>query len=314
MSEQMLDDQFIYLTNRGAAIFKAALGPLGGRRFERGDQQIDLLYFDRYLGQEHPDDVEIGLQLIDRRRTIPLDNKASMATAMIEMGIEDPRVYFSLDEVPNDENLLWYVKDPMSTGGKGVSVVRRSKIVETFKPGFIIQEAVTDLLLHEGHKFTLRIYVLVVKGCVYLFNSGLVVRHAQPYNPLSEDPAVQYDHSGYMDTQGAVKLLPLFELNDHEGILNSLRKKIPTALSAFKNLLKYEPEDRFCLFGVDVLVKNDLSTVLVEINDRPNIVHTPLLNEQVNVPMIREMVMVLRGGGAELPSVDGWQFDLVSKL
>jgi len=109
--------EFGFLTNRGSAVFAAALVPLGGRVFAESDRHIDLLYFDRFGGNVPPADVNFGFQLIDRQRTIPLDNKARMASQLIEAGIDYPRVYFDIDDVPNESDTLWFIKAPLMTSG-----------------------------------------------------------------------------------------------------------------------------------------------------------------------------------------------------
>jgi hypothetical protein len=42
-----------------------------------------------------------------------------------------------------------------------------------------------------------------------------------------------------------------------------------------------------------MLIRSDGRAVLVEINDRPNLVHTPLINRKVNIPMLRAMALQL---------------------
>ena len=82
----------------------------------------------------------------------------------------------------------------------------REEISRNFEFGDIIQEAIQDLLLKDGKKFTLRVYVLVHEARVYLFQDGIVVLHGAAYDPRSVDPKVQYDHTGYMGRKTEVEI------------------------------------------------------------------------------------------------------------
>ncbi|HAJ76939.1 MAG: hypothetical protein QGG54_18215 [Gammaproteobacteria bacterium] len=160
---------FVYFSNRGSQIFKRALQPLGGREYRPGDARIDLLYFDQVGGKIPPQGPSIGFHLIDRQRTMQLDNKSNMANVLIDSGISYPRVYFTEEDVPDEPGSLWFIKDPLATGGKRIRVVTREQIADHFYFGAIIQEAVQDLVLIEAKKFTQRIYLLVYQGKIYLF-------------------------------------------------------------------------------------------------------------------------------------------------
>jgi hypothetical protein len=195
--------------------------------------------------------------------------------------------------VPDEPESLWFIKDPAATAGRGIKVVAREQVSENFNFGCIIQEAVQDLALLDGRKFTLRAYVLVNNGELYLFSEGICVLHAAPYDPLSQDPSVQFEHSGYMEADSPVKLLCFNTFPQHQQVMANLRLTVCDVFSAFSNLLKYEKPHTYCLFGVDVLVTTDLSTVIIEINDRPNLVHTKHINEAINVPMVRSLYCIL---------------------
>ncbi|MDA1371879.1 MAG: hypothetical protein O2971_14100 [Proteobacteria bacterium] len=284
---------FVYLSNRGSEIFRAALEPIGGREYQEGDPHIDLLYFDQFGGKEPPRIPTIGFTLIDRQRTIPLDNKSSMANALIDVGITYPRVFFTEEDVPDEPGSLWFIKDPLTTAGKGISVVTREQIARRFQFGAIIQEAVQDVALINNRKFTLRIYVLVNRGKLFLYPAGIIVLHGAQYDPLSVDPLVQFEHNGYMNEDSPIKMLPFTEFASHVAVFENLGPHLVDTFAAFSDLLKYEKAHTYCLFGLDVLVRRDLSTVLVEINDRPNLVHTRRINEQVNIPVVQAMCCVL---------------------
>lgn len=306
--------EFVFHTNRASAIFFAALAPLGGRKFGATDRHIDLLYFDGYGGKTPPDDVTVGFHLIDRQRTIPLDNKAKMAALLLAAGINYPRVYFDPAAVPQETETLWFIKDPMLTAGKGIQVVRSWEIADSFRPGCIIQEAVQDLLLIQQRKFTLRAYVLVNRGQLYLFPEAISVMHGADYEPLSQEPRVQFDHIGYMSAESPVEMRPFRELSASDIVMDNLAAEMQTVFGAFRDLLRFEKAHTYCLFGIDVLVKADLGTVLIEINDRPNLMHRKEINERVNIPLVRALCCILEPARSASLTSDAPQFELIAAL
>ena len=309
----MLGEEFIFLSNRGSKNFAAALQPLGGRPFEEADKQIDLLYFDTYGGKTAPE-VPVGFHLIDRRQTIPLDHKSQMASLLQLADINDPRVYFEPEDVPLDPDLLWIVKNPLLTGGKELYVVPRGQVAEYWEPGNIIQEVVQDLLLIDEKKFTLRMYLLVHDGNLYFYPEGFAVIHAARYVHDSCDPQVQFVHKGYMSPDSSIELRPLSSIPQHEAILAKLPDYLASMFVAFADFLNKEGSDTYCLFGIDLLVRRDLSSVLIEINDRPNLVHTSSINEGVNIPMLRSMYCVLDSSKAALLGAQEKPFEFISEL
>lgn len=309
---------FLYFTNRASAQFSAAFTPLSGRSFDAqhdDSARIDFLYFDTYGGKQAPVVAESCLSLIPRQRTMALDNKESMARALLVAGQTYPRVFFDANDVPDDPASLWFVKSPISSAGRGIQVMSRDQLLQQQPAQVVIQEAVRDLSLIDGRKYTLRLYVLVNRGRVYLYGDGFVIVHAALYQPESRDPAVQFAHEGYMRTDSGVRLEILSGLRGSMDILRSAAISISDVFRVFSDRLKYEKPQHYCLFGIDLLVRNDGSTVLIEINDRPNLAHTTQVNERVNIPMLQAMLATLDSRWQASHRYPGAaQFDLLTEL
>ncbi len=309
-NEDQPDKEFVFFSNRAARLFAAALAPLGGRAHRPGENplQIDLLYFDSFTPATvlqqvaEPTDTESiesliserCLTLIPRSRTRALDDKAELARALLAEGVEDVRVYFAAADVPNEPDSLWYVKEPFRSGGEGIAVVTWSELQTRNCRGSIIQEAIQDLTLVNGRKFTLRLYVLVHAGRAYLYEDGFAVVHAVPYQVGSTDPRVQFVHAGYLDPASGIELIELKEIANASTILANAARMLSKILPVFRDRFRFEPDTQYCLFGVDVLVRDNLECVLVEVNDRPNLVHSQEINERVNVPMLQALVETLK--------------------
>lgn len=287
---------FSFLSNRNESLFRAALEPVGGMPWRSGDPQVDLLYFDQYGGQRPPPGLRAHCELMDRARSIPLDHKRQLAQTLQAQGLDLPRHYFSPDALPAERDTLWYVKDPLSTGGKRLWLCRRDEVADFFEPGFIIQEALTDVALYHGRKFTLRTYVLVHEASVYWYPDSFLVIHGADYDPATLDPEAHFSHIGYMQPDTKIRLVPSMQYRHYFRMETPLVELIQDVWQLFEAQLgKSNPAGRFCLFGLDVLQLADGRVALIEINDRPNLQHTDEINRLVNQPMLQAMARLLLG-------------------
>lgn len=281
-----------YLSNRASRNFAAALTPLGASAYVSGHSKIDFLYFNTYQGKTPPEGVAIDIALIERKKTIPLDHKALLAKRLIERKICDPMVYFEISDVPKDRNKLWYIKDPLSSAGKSISVVKYDELKDCFKTGHIIQEAITDICLVDSRKFTLRIYILVYQNQIYLYPDGIMIIHGLEYDANSTDFTVQVDHRGYTEPNSKVQMKPFSTYHLYVPLMVNIAHTAPQIFQSFSDLLEAD-SSRYCLFGLDYLCRQNRTVALIEVNDRPNLLHTNEINQKINIEMIRDMVVLI---------------------
>jgi len=78
---------------------------------------------------------------------------------------------------------MWIVKPPNGNSGHGIQVVENIQSINT-KEATIVQKYISKPYLIKGHKFDLRLYVLITSLdplIVYLYGDGLVRFATQPY-------------------------------------------------------------------------------------------------------------------------------------
>jgi hypothetical protein len=286
-------DKFVFHTNRGPGIFRQGLEPWGGVEFKEGDGSVQLLYFDGYGGRSFPSDIAVRYQLLERSHTLPLDHKVLSARRLQEHGVNYPQVYFKAEDVPADAALFWYVKDPLSTGGKKVFLCNRSNIGSFHQPGYLIQEAIQDVALIDDRKFTIRAYALVHAGVVYLYADSILVIHGKAYDPANPDPHIHYVHDGYAKPDADVRMLPSSAYAGYGEMWGEMMNVTRDAFAAFADELAHSDASRYCIFGLDFLQTADNQVALIEINDRPNFVHTKQINAEINAKMVEALLQVL---------------------
>jgi len=84
------------------------------------------------------------------------------------------------DELPNT---MWILKPLGSSCGKGIKLINK-KFIGKKIPGYLISEYIQNPHLLMGHKYDLRIYVLVTNNDplkIYLFDNGLTRICTEPY-------------------------------------------------------------------------------------------------------------------------------------
>ena len=289
--------KFTFLVNRTVKNFDTALKAAEGALFKEGDKRLDFTYFIKNYPQSPlvlPENVPIKHKLMDRCLTATLDHKKSLASRLKEHNLCDPMVYFSPQDIPfKQPGKLWYVKKPTSTQGKQVFVVPEEELYAVFQSGFIIQEAVTDVLLAVGRKFTIRVYVLVFNGGIFLFPNGLLIIHEMPYDPLSTDHDVQVNHDPDQANRVVLSDAPFYPY-----LMMRLTTLVPPVFRAFPEL-RSAPITDYCLFGADYLLTADWEPKLLEFNGLPNLVHTRQINDATTSPMLLSLVQTVRNGEQE---------------
>jgi hypothetical protein len=288
-----MQEEIIFFSNRASNLYLQAFENFGGRLFQGQDDRIDFLYFDTFGGKAPPQYASVKYALMSRDLTIPIDQKLAMAESFAGTNVNTPPTYFDLENVPADDSLTWFVKDPMSAGGKGIYPCTYSDLPMHFKKGFVIQQNVSDLDLINGRKFTVRCYVLVLNSKLYLYDNGANIIHGKAYEKTDLSPENLFDHIGYAEQDSEVKMVLFSEYRHYTEVLVKLAGLVQNAFSVFKQQFDQADTNAYCLFGVDVLVDDNINPILIEVNDRPNLVHSDFINQEINVPLIEAMLSIM---------------------
>jgi prolyl 4-hydroxylase len=295
----------IIKVNRAARLFEAAV-----RRLAPGvsaaASNACFTFWDTYGGGGPdltglPDGTRV-LALLPRSQTNPLADKRQWARRIASAGLSAlaPATFESVEDALRygDPNVrLWFVKNRVGTGGKGMSCVRPEDLAQTrLPPDYIVQAGVTDIRLVEGRKFTTRIYALIWNRGLYLYNDGFLVIHGVPYRPDSTDYAVQIDHAGYHADDGPVRMQPLSEIAGHEQWFAEFIALMTRLRPVLRDVVEASDENRYAVLGIDLLIHTDGSAKVIEVNTMPNFVHSRRVNETVNIPFFTALMNLMLSG------------------
>ncbi|CAH0731991.1 unnamed protein product, partial [Brenthis ino] len=215
-------------------------------------------------------------------------------------------------------NEKWIIKPPASARGTGIKVVSRWTQIPKKKP-VVVQRYVSKPYLINGSKFDLRLYVLVTSIHplrIYLYKDGLarfasvkyndelsslndrymhltnysINRLSKSYTP-NEDFAACEGHKWtlqtlfqYLKTEQKVDVDTLWE-----NIKDLVIKTIICGEASISSLTKANVTSRYnCyeLFGIDVLLDQDLKPWLLEVNISPSLHSASPLDTHVKGPLV----------------------------
>lgn len=271
--------------------------------FERAVSEIDFgpdvlfTYWDTYYGPiPRLPGKPYGtiIEVLEKSWTNPIDNKGTLGEILWDLPSIFPRTYYGLEEIPEhraQDESLWFVKEVHGAGGKGVSCHTYRELRSRGLSGTeILQEAVGNLELFEGRKFTIRAFVLIWRGELYLFRRWYQAVHGARYEEDSTDFSAQvslrYEEGGTEFFSTDYRADPLQ--------YSSLCSALEQLYEPLDFVLNESSRHKYILLGCDFLIQQDGQAKLIEINSYPNLMHKDVnVAHLVVYPMIKSAIELM---------------------
>ncbi|XP_019872064.1 tubulin monoglutamylase TTLL4 isoform X2 [Aethina tumida] len=215
---------------------------------------------------------------------------------------------------------MWIIKPPASARGVGIKVINKWSQLPK-KTSLVVQKYIAKPYLINGSKFDLRLYVLVTSFHplrIYLYPDGLARFASAKYSEESKDLKDRYRHltnysinklsDQYTANEDANScqghkwtISKLMEYLQERGVNSSLLWKnlqqlvIKTMISAEAPITQLCEEHMnslyncYELFGVDVLLDEDLKPWLLEVNISPSLHSASPLDAHVKGPLVQTL-------------------------
>jgi len=293
--------------NRASALFKQAADRINQSALANSPESSkkDIFsYWCKFYG-ENPEERADSVKLLEPKVYNRLESKATVSRLLNEHGITDvfPATFPSVEAAiayPEPVN-IWFVKPFHLSGGRDIQVITTEQLPGFTLPKFnIVQAGIENIQLLEGRKYTARIYLLLWNQAVYLFDEGFAVIHAPQYQKGSTDYGVQVDHRGYESKESAVEMRILSELPNFDGLMAQAKENVLRIRPVLSEAIAHTSLTRYILLGIDLLRLEDDSIQFIEINAIPNFIHSPKINQLLNVPFFEHTMRVIYGlGGAD---------------
>lgn len=260
------------------------------------DDKVLIIYHDTLW--KPPEDLDTQTynriySLIDNKYTYPIDDKLLFGLRFNDSGIV-PVTYKKKKDIYFEKEKLWFIKDPGSTGGKGVTCATSKELLKLKIPkGYIIQEGLTDIHLINNRKYTIRVYVLLWNNEMYLYDNGFCLVHGTEYTTDVSDYEIHIKHEGYDRPGSKIHMLPFNETDDYEIILDNLTKSMKIFKTYIMDIIEKTTEYKYTLLGIDVIPLSNKNVRIIEINRYPNLKHTRNINTKVNIPMLHDTISLM---------------------
>ena len=260
--------QKTFLINR-SRILKNILLENGWREGNK-NELVDFSYWDTFYSRGVR--VNSNISLIPKNITNVIDNKLTMYTTLLKNNLTDflPKTYTKLKDIdPNifNEDKIFFLKKHNGSGGKDVyainSLKRMNEIVKKQHSNYILQEEVPDMLLHNGHKTSLRIFVLITGNKNYIYKEGRTYVYSSKYckNNMSNNVHNDVYNSNF------------FNFTDQHYYDKAFPKIKDICFKVQQYFFKKNNinDKEYIILGYDFILNNNYKPYLIEVNSYPNL-------------------------------------------
>lgn len=224
-------------------------------------------------------------------------------------------------------SVLWLLKPHAMSYGMGMRVLKGPAELPERQEGWHVQEYLVKPLTVFGHKVDLRVYILIASMwplTMHVYEEGLVRMAIRPYSVAPEDLDDRSIHltALYPKPKKASKIRSVSNLFKHlnkaEGKdTTGLWEKITAAVVKVVKLVVSDMDPRhrqyvecFKIFGVDVLVTDELEPYILEVNRSPDMSvegETSLPEDvQAKAKLIHDMAEIASTGGEGISPTNGF--------
>jgi len=230
--------------------------------------------------------------LVRRAVSDPIADKRAFGELAALHGLSDivPRTFTSVADAMRHLDAtgqpIMFCKGRHGTAGEQVRCLRRADVARhALGAHEVLQEAVVEPVLFQGRKMVFRVYLLVHDRRVHVSDRFFAVVHGADYAAHSDDPDVQVRHAGYMQPGSPVRLVAGHRLADHARHVAGIAHVAVRMRPLLKAIVEASDARTYMLLGADMIPTADGRLQLIEVNSYPNLLHTPDINAEVNVPM-----------------------------
>jgi hypothetical protein len=224
-----------------------------------------------------------GVKILNNKKTLGLLLNDTLISSRVYTNVSD------VLKVSSNENKLWFIKYIHGSCGRNMICKRTSDLkILQISEKFIIQEGITDLDLHDGYKYTLRIFVLIHDKKLYLYRGIKKRIHGKKYDMNSTEYNIHISGGSYKER------IPHY-YEDKDEIFQNIKNNLIELKKHIQSFINKTDKYLYILLGIDYVVETDKNVILIEINTLPNLVNAKEMNEKINIPLIEDSIHLIIG-------------------
>ena len=210
-----------------------------------------------------------------------------------------PECFYSYNEIPilTNKDDIFFVKLRGSTNGHGVNVCLYKDLLNININNCVIQKSMKNPDLYKNKRYKIRIHAVIFNNNLYCYNKYFGNVSKTEYNNGnldSESGEFKKMHIMYQDA--APHYILNSEISENTKILDNIILALKDVKNNFLKEINLFDKKEFAVLGVDMVVDSDKNIQIIEINHRSNYNHGEYINSNLNIPMIRDLIILLITG------------------
>ena len=289
--------------NRADVLWQRAVKTLKSR--DSNFPSVFVSYWDSYGNKPQPaspsDWSGPRFRTAGRNALNPLSDARKVAAKMIEIGVgyRIPQTYTSIQDALSEQpklDDLWFIRSQFrSASNKTLCIPTPVMAAATLPSNHILQKAVDQLALIDQHKFTARIYLVVIDSQVMCFEESVIFVHGAAYAPNDANYASQVDNRNYRESSSNIKLL-LGSQTAHAKALQKAAAVLADDMTVLLEELRMDCSDgTFAVLALDTLLTKSGDLKLLRIHTFPNFIISAQIDTDVHVPLFEDILRVMAG-------------------
>jgi hypothetical protein len=292
-------------SNKNSRLFEEA-GNHVLKEFSGSKDQVGIIYNDFNADPKMVDSWQKETKgmsvyhVAPRSKTLRMDAKVLFAKKMKDSQYV-PKTYFNFDEIPTDtpENTLFFVKKNGSTGSRGVDVHPYSAMKDLDYTERVVQENMAAPDLYDDKRYKIRAYVVLHDKNVFLFNKSFATVASEDFKDTVSDVDQEVLRKMHVIFQtSGTKFILSEELDKFEQIQQNMLVACKDFKNVYKDEIKRVEPNEFVILGFDFVVDADGNVQIIEINHRSNYAHPKLMENKVDVPLLKNLYKLLIQGSS----------------
>ena len=235
-----------------------------------------------------------------RSKTLRMDAKVLFAKKTKD-AVYVPKTYFSYDEIPTDtpENTLFFVKKNGSTGSRGVDIHPYRAMKDLDYSERVVQQNMDNPDLYDDKRYKIRAYVVLHDKNVFLFNKSFATVASEDHKEVVGDVDQEQLRKMHVIFQtSGTKFILSEELDKFEQVQQNMLVACKEFKQVYRDEIKRIEANEFAILGFDFVVDSEGGVQIIEINHRSNYAHPKLMENKVDVPLLKNLFKLLIQGSS----------------
>ena len=191
---------------------------------------------------------------------------------------------------------MWFIRSNLRNAkDKTLCVPTPVMMAANLPEGHVIQKAVDRLALIDQHKFTARVYLVIIGEQLYCADENVLFVHGESYAPNNPSFIAQVDNLSYREPGSSIRVITGSQSPHAESLKLSSRTLASGLTRLLSDVIEECADDAFTLLALDTVLTQANELKLLRIHTFPNFITTADIDADVHVPLFEDVLRVMAG-------------------